>query len=183
MTACSLLRLLLLRIPYLAAPYTCNCKIRSFTGYSEITESKITMFAHFYEYQRNFETVSRKKQLTLLSQPQRWKFHVVVWPPKWKKPPQKACRTWSAIIFPRSTNQIIDPKTSELYPREAKPPVFFHQIRSPTAEKILFSTPGSPLNYYNPSHYFTQVWIYHCLQYISRSKYFLFVFTITKNLQ
>lgn len=71
MSACNLLHLLLLRIPYLTAPYTCYCKIRSFTDYLEITEGKITVLAHFYGYRRNFETVSREKQLTLLSEPQR----------------------------------------------------------------------------------------------------------------
>ena len=55
-----------------------------------------------------------------------------------KKLHQKACRTCSAIIFAQSTNQIIDPKTSELSPREAKPPLFFHQIRSPRANKYYF---------------------------------------------
>ena len=44
--------------------------------------------------------------LALSSEPQKWKFHVVIWQTTWKLH-QKACRTSSTIIFPHSTNQII----------------------------------------------------------------------------
>ena len=44
--------------------------------------------------------------LALSSEPQKWKFHVVIWHTT-SKLHQKACRTCSTIIFPHSTNQII----------------------------------------------------------------------------
>ena len=46
-------------------------------------------------------------ELALSSEPQIWKFHLVLRQIK-SKLHQKACCTWSTIIFPHSTNQIID---------------------------------------------------------------------------
>ena len=39
-----------------------NCKIRSFTDYLEITETKTTMFAYFYECHRDF--TKKKEEFT-----------------------------------------------------------------------------------------------------------------------
>ena len=46
-------------------------------------------------------------ELALSSEPQIWKFHVVVWQTTSKHLHQKACPTCSTIVFLHSTNQII----------------------------------------------------------------------------
>ena len=43
---------------------------------------------------------------------------------------KRAARAASSFLR-QSTNQIIDPKTSELYPREAKQPLFFSPNQVP----------------------------------------------------
>jgi len=47
-------------------------------------------------------------ELALSSEPQIWKFHVVVWQTTSKHRSKKASRTCSTIVFLHSTNQIID---------------------------------------------------------------------------